>query len=266
MASATLSISAVWDRTTQQLGRQGGKLALLALVTLGVNDLLTTALQQVVAGASPVIRAVGVGVIILAVLWGLVGQIAITSLALDREVAPGAAIGNAIPRMPAMIGATLLLVLGAAVLALPLIGAFVAGAVDLASEPPVMPAWFIVYMFGFFIVALCLAVKLLLIGPMIVDGAGPVAAIRGSFTRTRGCFWRILAVLILYLIVVGVVALAVESAAGIIFKLVLGDSAWLATAVVGAIVSSVLQMVALVFCAKLYQARDTDSELRERFV
>ena len=265
MASATLSISAVWDRTTQHIGRQGGRLALLALATLGANDLLSAVLQTMLPGLSPLLRGLGVVVLLAGVLWAMLGQIAITSLALGRESAPVPALGNGLSRMPAMIGGALLLAAATVIAALPLVGAFVAGAVNLTTTPPEIAPWFVLYLLAFVILGLCVIARLVLIGPLIVDGAGPIAAIRASFVQTRGWFWRILAVMILYLIVTGVAVLATQSGFGILFGLLLGDRAWLATACAGAVVSAVMQMVALLFCAKLYEALGRGDDLRERF-
>ena len=256
MAPATLSISAVWDRTTRHLADHWRPAALLALATVGVNDALSAILQTMLPTASPTMRVVGIIVLLIGAVWSILGQIGITLLGLDRATSAGGAFAGALPRLGAMIGATLLIALVGMAGALPLVGAIIMGAADLQAQPPVLPLWLVLYMLGFLIAVLCIWARLALITPLIAVGMAPVAAIRASFVATRGFFWRIFGTLLLYLLVSGVVALAVGSALGLVFRLLAPGIAWLLTPAFTAIASALISMTALIFIAKLHEALD----------
>lgn len=256
MAPVTLSISAVWDRTTRHLADHWRPAALLAFATIGVNDALSAILQSMLPAASPMMRVAGIVLLIAGALWSILGQIGVTLLALDRAATARGAFAAAFPRLGAMIGATLLIALAGLVGALPLVGAVVMGAADMQAEPPVVPLWLGLYMVVFVIAALCVWARLILITPLVAVGKGPVAAIRASFAATRGAFWRILGSLLLYLFVSGVVALAIGSALGFVLRLLVPAAAWLLVPAFTAIASALISMIALIFIAKLHEALD----------
>ncbi|MGF7148974.1 hypothetical protein FHS96_002616 [Sphingomonas zeicaulis] len=265
MAPATLSISAVWDRTTRHLADHWRPAALLALATIGVNDAFSSILQSTLATASPAMRLTAMLLLLVGALWSILGQIGVTMLGLDRATTAQGAFGGALPRLGAMIGATLLLALVGMLGALPLVGAVVTGAADLQAQPPVLPPWLVLYMLAFLIVVLCTWARLILITPLVATGTGPIAAIRISFAATRGFFWRIFGTLLLYLLVSGVVALAVGSVLGLVFRLLAPGIAWLLAPAFTAIASALLSMTALIFIAKLHEALDRRPGAWERF-
>ncbi|AHE52920.1 hypothetical protein NX02_05925 [Sphingomonas sanxanigenens DSM 19645 = NX02] len=246
----------MWDRTTRHLADHWRPAALLAFATIGVNDALSAILQSALPTAAPAMRVAGVVLLLVGALWSILGQIGITMLALDRTATARGAFVAALPRLGAMIGATLLIALAGTLGALPLVGAIVMGAADLQAQPPVVPPWIGVYMLVFLIVALCVWARLILITPLVAVGMGPVAAIRASVVSTRGCFWRIFGTLLLYLLVSGVASLAMGSALGLVFRLLVPGLAWLLAPAFTAIASALISMTALIFIAKLHEALD----------
>lgn len=255
MAVATLSISSIWDRATAFLSGHWRPAALISLATISVNDALAAILQPTMqGGATPGAQIAAFIAMIAGALWSITGQLALTALVFEPVRSAADAMRIGVRRVPAMVGATLIIAMAAAVAAAPLVLGVVRGSVDLQAEPPVVPGWMGVY--GVLLLLLILAtwVRLVLMAPFIVDGAGPIAAIRASFAGTRGRFWKLLVVAILYLIVSGVVTLAVGSVAGLLFRLMLGDGGRYVSAIVAGIATGLVSMVALVFIARLHRA------------
>jgi hypothetical protein len=136
-------------------------------------------------------------------LYGMACRIAADAYE-GRSTTAGGALSHAVRRYPALLGATLLVVLGlGAVFAVPA-ALVVLGGVQ--SSPPFVAAGVIAGLIALPAVW-ALAVLVSLVYPcVVIEGAGPVAAVRRSVALVRGRFWRVLGILALGLLVSGIVA------------------------------------------------------------
>ena len=155
----------------------------------------------------------------------------------QRDPTPGAVLRFALRRYWALIGVTLLIVLiPVAVLALP-VASLVAGAV--LEQPALAVLGGILIFFAVLAVIWLVLSYSLAYVVVVVEGAGPVNALRRSFRLVRGRFWRVFGTLILAAIISGLVAqVAVVpfSIPGDIF----GDWLGLVFTTIGAVIAAVI--------------------------
>jgi len=255
MTARTLSISTVWDRTTDFLSGHWRPAALISIATISVNDALAAILQPIMRGeAEPGTRIAAFAAILVGTLWSITGQLALTAFVFDPARTTGQAMRKGTARLPPMIGGTLLVAVAATIAAAPLVAGILLQMIDLQAEPPVLPGWFLLYAVFFSLLVVAAWARLVLMAPSIVEGLGPVAAIRSSLRRTQGHFWKLVGAALLYLVVSGVVTLALSSAAGAMFAMLLGDAGRYAGAIVTGIATGLISMAALIFIAKLHHA------------
>jgi len=255
MMARTLSISTVWDRTTDFLSGHWRPAALISIATISVNEVLGGIVQPMMQGEGELgIRLAAFVITIIGALWAFVGHLAVTSLALDptRTPAQAAAIGMA--RLPAMVGATLMLTPVVLILAAPLVVAILFQQIDLVAQPWILPRWSRYYMVLLAVLILAGWARLILMTPLFAEGAGSLGAIRRSIGSTRGHFWKLFAIVILYVIVSLVIAIAIMIVSGGLLPLLVGDWAYWAGLAVNGLVSGLMTMAALIFIAKLHHA------------
>lgn len=263
----TVSMSAVWDRTTEFLGEHFGAMAGIAALTIFVPAAISDILTPLGAAAGVGLK-VGLGVLALAFLiLSLWGQLAITALALDP--AAGDARGRAIRRLGALILVMLALGVIALVAALPVLALMMMNGVDFTqvqqtgAMPTMTPG--VAGMIGLYVliaipVALWVMARIAVLPTAVVVAENlSLGALGRSFRLTRGLALKIIGVLLLYAIVTWVATLAVETVVGSILRLVLdGDgpitAASVITAIATALVSTIFSVIGTVFAAKLYLA------------
>jgi len=174
MMARTLSISTVWDRTTDFLSGHWRPAALISIATIGVNDALAAILQPIMRGeAESGTRIAAFAAILVGTLWSITGQLALTAFVFDPARTTGQAMGKGAARLPAMIGGTLLVGVAAAIAAAPLVAGILLQMVDLEAEPPVLPGWFFLYVVFFALLdtGSFLLILLATVGMLFMGGA-----------------------------------------------------------------------------------------------
>lgn len=261
----SLSISAAWDDTKSVLRHDGSLLAtvalaflILPLAVLGV--FFPGGLEAAVMAA---FESGSVGLTLLALLiliLILVGQLAITRLAIGPHLTVGRAISNAARRLPAYV--VVGLILGTLLFTLLLIGATIisasAGASmtqeELARSPGlviVVAVMFIVYLFILArIVSVAAAVA-------IAEEGGPIRIIRRCWSLTSGHFWRLFTFVLLFLVGSGVAIFAVSSVVGSLLQLSLGkiesmSASALILSLADAAVNGLILLIFAVMLARIY--------------
>lgn len=259
-----VTMSAVWDRTTEFLSDNLGAVVPIALAAIFLPASIQGNLQPLAATAAQPLR-VGLGLFgLLLSLVSMWGQLVLVAMV----VAPGeSATALATRRLPVVIGVSIALLAGFALLALPLI-AILAGygfafADVMAGQRPKFPdgaggpiALYIVVLLP---VVLWLAARLALTSPVVAAERRGLGAIARSFALTRGLALRIVGVILLFAIVAWIATLAAQTVFGSILQLVAGGDgpislATILTAIIVSVVSTGFSVIASVFVAKLYLA------------
>lgn len=230
---AKLSISRAWDESRGVLGRDGALLATVAVALLVlpgiVSDLVSPEAPQ---GQLP---APGAWMIVtgIAILIGLVGQLAIIWMAMGSQASVGEAINHAVRRAPSYIAATIIWVFPFACVIYLLMRGITpdnpspAAGLGLLVVLPVMIFFF---------------VRLMLAAPVATaEQRGPLEILKRSWRLTSGSWWRMFAFFALLIIAAIIVLIAVGAVVGLLTSLVFGD---IEPMTVGALVVSALTQIA----------------------
>lgn len=262
-----VTMSAVWDRTSEFLDDQRGAIIAIAVPTLYLPSVAQNILQPVMAAAEPGAK-LGWSLLSLALsLVSVLGQAALIALALEPTAGRNGAFARGLRRFPVLIGISLLLLIGLILLGLPLIFILVAGGVDMTalangSPPDIAPGaagLILLYLVVLAPVLLWLAARLSVVAPVVVGEQAGLGAFGRSFRLTRGLALKIVGVLILFVIVASVASLAAKTVLGSVFRLALGGdgivtAAGVLTALLVALVTAGFSAVLTLFFAKLYVA------------
>lgn len=263
-----MGIGQIWDRTTLVLQGRGGALAAIAVPAIFLPAVVRVAVAAYVPASpanAPVRALVGIAVLLVS-LWG---HLAVVALSSDPAHLPAHARALATRRLLPAFGLLLLLGVAIGVLLLPpivAIGSVVTPATLAAMQAGAMPAippgiglFALLYLLAFALVLLVVGTRLFLLNAVIVNERLGVRAFRRSIDLTRGWTWRLIGLLILYLVVVGVAVLAAQTVVGVVARLILGaDHVATATFLAGvaaAAVATAFAVVVAAFSAQLYLAR-----------
>lgn len=243
---AKLSIGQAWVETVDAVKRDGRLIVPVALAFAVVPaTLFALAVRPVPAGQ---IREPGMWMVLypLLILAALIGQMAIMRMAIGPAASVGEAIRHALRRAPAVIGAALMFALPAAAILIP---AALPVLANPTSPPPAASLLFSVA----FIVALCLWVRLMLMTASgVAEEIGPIAIIKRSWALTRGNFWRLLAMTLLFGMVAWIAIRAVEWVMGSVLIVALGKpEPWSVSALLIALIAAIVQTIASVLFAVL---------------
>lgn len=263
-----VTISAVWDRTTEFLSDNAGAVIGIAALTIFLPGIAESVLTPLQAAAEPGGLKVVLSIVALAIaLLNLFGQLALTALALDPALGQRGAFGTAAARFLPMIGVSIALLILALLVVLPPIVALAAGGVDFETMRPgwtesLSPAtiWFVsLYSLALIPFMVWATARLSLVLAVVAGERLGLGALRRSWALTRGSVLRIIGACVLLLVVGGVAILATQTVFGSVFRLVLGDSgqinlAMILTAVFVSLVSTALAVILTAFLAKLYLA------------
>jgi hypothetical protein len=261
-----LSITAAWNETAAFLQKEWWPVFLIAFALTSLPGLILQALMpgmmagrmamtpgsppdlaQLVAAMRPFFLA-----LIPLLLLSMWGNLTVNVLALRRETVVGSAFGRAARRLPALIGATLLLFVVLLIASLP-IG--VALAMGIRSGHAGLPALLIVLLV---VAAVFVMVRLI---PMnaaaAAEDVGPIGILRRSWQLTAGHFWKLLAFLLLMVVLFLVIMMAVGAVFGILIVLVTGPPlpgsfAAFVVSLVSGLVQAGFISVFLVFVARIY--------------
>jgi hypothetical protein len=186
-------------------------LVLDLMVPQWMDGVLKAALQPQNPAAMAQVMSWLLPVMLLLFLLNNIGGLAINALALVSGISVREAITLAFRRIPILIGAQLLVLLGAILLMIVL--SVVAGLARLLS--PGVGALAGGMAIGF---ALLIGIRLLLLSPTIVSRhIGPVAALRESWAMSGRAFWPIVGTVAIYLVGALVVTTAILGVLGAAF-------------------------------------------------
>jgi hypothetical protein len=163
---------------------------------------------------------------------------AVADTYLGRPVTVGGAYGKVLPRLPALIGAGLLLgllafaVIGVAVglvagLAVAVVAASGGGGVSPGGAVAASVALALLFIVVVFAVAIATALVLVrfafFVQAVVVEGRGPVDALRRSWRLVRGSYWRVLGIMLLLLLLLYILIGVPTGIAGVVIQLVFPD-------------------------------------------
>jgi len=272
-----VNLEAVWDRTTEFVGERRADVIPIALLLLFVPLGLMNTLIGLIGRETGVRNiALGLAAVALAVvtIWG---HLALTALVLEAR-GWKAAVRSGAGRLPMAVLISLIEMAVVVLAAAPIFVAFamsgiVLGQTQTGSLPPMDfgTAMFILfYSLVFVIAGLVLVARLLLVNAALVGERRGVSALIRSLGLTRGMTLKLVGVVLLYILVSQVAALATKTVFGAILGLLtLGsDTATVATVITTALVALVetgFTALATVFTARLFIAvrdmRETIVEL-----
>jgi hypothetical protein len=258
----------VWDRTTEFLSDNLGAVVPVALLTIFVPQSISGAIKLAGTAVTPGLGQAIVLALLLPMLWG---QLAITALALRPGAGRGVAQSTATRSFLHYLLALLILFGVLVLLFLPIVLALVASGVDLTAltsaspgpKPDISPAlaaFMGLYGLAWLILAIFVSVRFsTLLVPVVAAEGGVIAALKRSFSLSRGIAWKLLGVVLLFGLVVGVASIAVTSVFGTLFRF-LDPSAGpfaigsIIVAILGGLVTTAYYVVQSSFMAKVYLA------------
>ncbi|HKR17166.1 hypothetical protein [Rhizorhapis sp.] len=256
---AQLSIGAAWEETLAFVKREGTLLFPVALVFLALPAVvlqllapkeLRTAGMVEEASNAPQLPPGFLLAMLVVLLVSMLGILAINALALRPGISVAEALQLAIRRMPVLIGAAFLLILGfmGVLLVLSLIGGGLAAAMGMG------PAMSMVVLLAT-PVLLFVTVRLILLNAVIIEHpVGAAEAIRQGWRLTIGQFWRLFGFIIVLIMLMIVVQLVSRSVFGIAGSLIGGSTlAVLLAGLAVAIVNAVVQVYYLVMTCRIYR-------------
>jgi len=264
-----VKMGTVWDRTIEVLNGRTGMIASIAVLGILLPTVVRDGFVAFSSRANPVSMLIGVALTIVALVAMIWAQLAIVAIATDPAVDAASARRRGGARVLPALGITVLLTIVALLLAVPPIVVLVQSGFDFAAAangssarmtPPSVGAASFTALYGlaYLLVLLWIGARLVLLNPVILNERLGVGAIRWSIQLTKGMTWRIIGVMILFLIVLMVATGAAQSVTGIVFRIVLGADS-VATAaflagVAGSVVTTAFTALAAVFTAQLYVA------------
>lgn len=211
---AKLSISRAWDETRDVLGRDGHLLSTVAVALLALPSTVQTLVTPVTKpGELPPLGSWLI-VLLITLLIGVVGQLAIARLALGSQTSVGEAISHGAKRLLPYFLAILLWVGPIAVLL------YYAAQ---QMRPPTPSAGMAVLFLVLVFLLIFLAVRLIIaVAVASAEPLGPIGILQRSWQLTSGSWWRLFGFLVLFMIAVLSAMIAVGAIIGILAGIVLG--------------------------------------------
>ena len=264
---AKVTMSSVWDRTAEVLGGRFGALLGVAFVTSFIPLAILLALNVGRPASGPAATALVFALLLLVGVVFVFGCLAMTALASDAATTRSAAWRSARARLLPALGVYLALGLVLLLGLIPIILVLASAHVDMAAfaatrmAPKLSPAILAavsLYYIAYLVFLIWMTARLAVVIPVVLNERLGVGAIRRSLALTRGLTWRLIGVLLLYVIVLFIVRSAATMVVGVVLRLLLGP-AQIATAVlvaglVGVAVSMVFTILVVTFAAQLYVA------------
>jgi hypothetical protein len=208
-----LSLSTAWEESREVLRHDGRLLAIVALALIA----FPSTIQAILTPPAPQGELPPPGpwmiVAAVAILIGIVGQIAIVRLAVGPHTTVGEAIGHGARRMPAYFAAVLIWVMPLAIAIVVLISTW--------GEKPtgVRALLFILIM----VIGIFFVIRLIMMPAVAsTDRYGPIGILNRSWALTRGNWWRLFAFLAAFVVGALCAIIAVEAVVGTIVTLILG--------------------------------------------
>jgi hypothetical protein len=255
-----LSLSRAWEETRERVRRDGNLYLSVALALLVLPQTVAglVAPPAQLSGEQPAPGANALAFV--ALLIGLIGQLALVRLAAGPATSVGEAISHGARRLFPTLGALLLFALAVGLFAIPLIILFVGlgwlDASDLSAAQPQGAFGLLVMLLVLF--ALLMSVRVTLTVPVSsAEALGPVKILKRSWELTRGHYWRLLAFLLLIL-VAAIAILAVASLIGGILARLASDEVTamslgaLLLALITAVAQAAFTILSTVMLARIY--------------
>lgn len=257
---AQLSIGAAWEETLAFVKREGTLLFPVALMFLALpavilqlltpGDLRATKAVEGAATAAPQLPPTFLLSMLVVILIAMLGTLAINALALRPGISVAEALHLAVRRLPVLIGAALLLILGFAglLLILSIVGGGLAAALGMGAAMSLVALLAAP-------VLLFVAVRLLLLNAVVIDEpVNAPQAIRHGWRLTMGQFWKLLGFIGVLIILMIVVQLVSQSLFGIAGSLIGGTTlSVLLAGLAVAVVNAVIQVYYLVMTCRIYR-------------
>ena len=257
-------MSNVWDRATDVMRGRPAELASIAAMTLFLPGLVRDAVPLVATPGSIGFAAAGGLLAIVVLLVAMWGQLALLAIATDPATTRADAGRQASARFPASLAVTIVALLVAFALLIPIGIALGLSGADFsgvgAGQMPTIgggtAAFLGLYLLLLAITGIAITARLILTNAVVLNERRGLGAFARSWQLTRGLTWRIIGVVLLYVIVLGVAVSAAQFITGAVFGLLLGRSAlvaFLAAAIAG-VVTTIFSVIATAFTAQLYVA------------
>ena len=274
----------VWDRATEFLGDNIARVTPIALALIFVPASINDAIAPLGTANPEMQTGISIAGLVFAIV-SILGQLAIMALALDPGRTAGAAVGAALSKLFLGVLITILLLLALIFALIPLVVIVASAGLDMsgfatndqaaisaaiAQLPPSLIWTILGYMLAWAVLSIWVSARLTLAYPALLDQNLGMGAISGSWMLTRGLVMKIIGVLLLYVIVSGVAALAAKAAFGGVLGLIAGGAepgsvASVLTSVAVGAVGTAFAMLQAAFIAKLYvDARDRSPEATAR--
>ena len=238
---ANLSITQAWNETVEFVRREGGLLFPVSFMLVSLPNALREALTPPppLPGQLP---PAGLWVLLIpvAVVTAIIGNLAISYLALRPGSSVGEALRRGVARMPALLAAAILVgIVGAILFFILAIISFILIPGALPSAPGSVPtqATVAALLLAFALMLpflLFFGARLMMTTPAAAaESGGPFALIGRSWTLTADHVWKLIGFLLLLFVALIVIFGAIGAVAGILFTLVAGPiapgstSAWL---------------------------------------
>jgi hypothetical protein len=250
---SALSITDAWNETAAFMRRE-------ARLVLPVGFMLIALPGAIVQAATPATQpnqlpepGMWLALIPFALIATLIGNLAISVLALRPGVSVAEAIQQGARRFLPVLGAALLIGLGSMIALLPvvLVAAGLAVALGIAALAAI-PALLVIPLLIF------LWTRMLLANPIgAVETGGPVAILKRSWALTAGRFWQLLGFLILLMIAAMVASGAVGAVGGTLITLAFGpirpdNLSFYLTLILATLVQTILASLFAVMVARIY--------------
>jgi hypothetical protein len=263
--SVMVKMGDVWDSATDAVRGRAGTIAPIAVGALFLPNMIQAAITAYRGPGTAPTALSGIVAILLAVvtMWGGLAILAVLS---DPNVSRADAVRRASARLPAAVGVAALLMVAFGALLLPVLIALVAGGLDPAAlQAGTMPTisrgtglFVTLYMLALAVALLAIGARLLLVNPVVLHERIGLRAIGRSLRLTRGLAWKLVGVLLLFVVVILIAGGAAQFVTGTIFGLILGtDDAAITSflaATVAAAVTVIFSVLAYGFLARLYAA------------
>jgi hypothetical protein len=250
---AGLSINSAWNETMAFMAREGRLVLPVGFMLIAFPGALVQAAMPAAAPNQLPEPGAWLLLVPLAIVATLIGNLAISLLALRPGASVGEAIQHGLRRSPVVLGAALLVGLASALVMVPVIVLAAGAAVALGN-----PGLAAIAGLPMLALLVFLWTRLLMLNPIgAMERLGPVAILRRSWALTKGYFWRLLGFLILLLVVAMVASAAVGTVGGILVVLLAGPPepgslSFYLVLILSTLVQAALSSIFAVMVARIY--------------
>ncbi len=263
----------VWDRATEFLGDNIGTVTPIALAAIFVPASINDAIAPLGTDNPALQPWISAAALILAII-SIFGQLAIMALAVNAGRTGGDAVRAALGKLPLALVITVLLLAVLMLALIPLVVIVAASGIDMSgfmnndqaaiaaamAQLPAGLVWASLgYMLAWAVATIWISARLTLAYPALVGDNIGLGAIGRSWRLTRGLALKIVGVLLLYVIVSSVAALAAKAAFGGVLGLIAGGTspgsvASVLTSVAVGTVGTAFEVLQAAFVGKLFLA------------